>query len=71
MQIHDLRIALFSGNYTMVRDGPTKALNRLVDYMFKRGAAVRIYAPTIPNPAHPATGDLVHVPAVPIVGRSE
>lgn len=71
MQIHDLRIALFSGNYNMVRDGPTQALNRLVDYMLKRGAAVRIYAPTILNPAHPATGDLIHVPALPILGRSE
>jgi glycosyltransferase involved in cell wall biosynthesis len=71
MQTADLRIALFSGNYNMVRDGPTQALNRLVGYLLERGAQVRVYAPTIAEPAHPATGDLVSVPAVPIPGRGE
>lgn len=71
MQTADLRIALFSGNYNMVRDGPTQALNRLVGYLLDRGAKVRVYAPTIAEPAHPATGDLVSVPALPIPGRSE
>ena len=71
MQIADLRIALFSGNYNMVRDGPTQALNRLVGYLLRRGASVRVYAPTVAKPAHPATGDLVSIPALPIPGRSE
>jgi phosphatidylinositol alpha 1,6-mannosyltransferase len=71
MQTADLRIALFSGNYNMVRDGPTQALNRLVGYLLERGAKVRVYAPTIAEPAHPATGDLISVPAVPIPGRGE
>jgi glycosyltransferase involved in cell wall biosynthesis len=32
---------------------------------------VRIYSPTVENPAFPATGDLVDIPALPIPGRSE
>jgi phosphatidylinositol alpha 1,6-mannosyltransferase len=71
MQTADLRIALFSGNYNMVRDGPTQALNRLMGYLLDRGAKVRVYAPTVAEPAHPATGDLISVPAVPIPGRGE
>lgn len=67
----DLRIALFSGNYNIVRDGPTQALNRLVGYLLRQGATVRVYAPTVAEPAHPATGDLISVPAMPIPGRSE
>jgi glycosyltransferase involved in cell wall biosynthesis len=55
----------------MVRDGPTQALNRLVGYLLQQGATVRVYAPTIAAPAHPATGDLVSLPAMPIPGRSE
>jgi hypothetical protein len=42
-----LRVALFSGNYNMVRDGANKALNRLVRYLLDNGAAVRVYSPTI------------------------
>lgn len=52
-------------------DGPTQALNRQVGYLLREGAAVRIYAPTVPIPAHQATGDLVSVPAIPIPGRRE
>jgi phosphatidylinositol alpha 1,6-mannosyltransferase len=66
-----LRIALFSGNYNMVRDGANKALNRLVRYLLDNGAAVRVYSPTIRNPAFEPAGDLVSVPSVPIPGRSE
>ena len=67
----DLRIALFSGNYNYVRDGANQALNRLVDYLLRQGAKVRVYSPTVENPAFPATGDLVDIPAIPIPGRSE
>jgi len=66
-----LRIALFSGNYNMIRDGANKALNRLVRYLLDNGAAVRVYSPTIPEPAFEPAGDLVSVPSVPIPGRSE
>ncbi len=71
MDIADLRVALFSGNYNYVRDGANQALNRLVDYLLRQGAAVRVYAPKVERPAFPATGDLVPIPAVPIPFRSE
>ena len=71
METSDLRIALFSGNYNYVRDGANQALNRLVEYLLRQGAAVRVYAPTVAQPAFPATGDLVSVPSVAIPGRGE
>jgi glycosyltransferase involved in cell wall biosynthesis len=71
MQIADLRIALYSGNYNYVRDGANQALNRLVGYLLRQGAAVRIYSPTTDTPAFAPTGDLVSVPAAPIPGRGE
>ncbi|MFL6775108.1 MAG: glycosyltransferase family 4 protein [Sphingomicrobium sp.] len=71
MQSSDLRVALFSGNYNYVRDGANQALNRLVGYLLKEGVQVRIYSPTVDEPAFEATGDLVDVPAIPIPGRSE
>jgi len=66
-----LRVALFSGNYNCVRDGANKALNRLSDYLIARGAAVRVYSPTIDKPAFEPAGDLVSVASVPIPGRPE
>ncbi|HJQ16705.1 MAG TPA: glycosyltransferase family 1 protein [Allosphingosinicella sp.] len=66
-----LRIALFSGNYNIVRDGANKALNRLVDFLLERGAAVRIYSPTTDRPAFAPSGDLVSVPSLPIPRRSD
>ncbi|WP_288417047.1 glycosyltransferase family 1 protein [uncultured Novosphingobium sp.] len=71
MDIADLRIALFSGNYNYVRDGANQALNRLAGYMLDQGASVRVYSPTVPEPAFEATGDLVGVRALPIPGRGE
>ncbi len=71
MQTADLRVALFSGNYNYVRDGANQALNRLVGYLLSRGAAVRVYSPTVEVPAFPPTGDLFGVPALAIPGRKE
>jgi phosphatidylinositol alpha 1,6-mannosyltransferase len=71
VQPSDLRVALFSGNYNYVRDGANQALNRLVGYLLRQGVKVRVYSPTIAEPAFPATGDVVSIPAVPIPGRSE
>jgi glycosyltransferase involved in cell wall biosynthesis len=67
----DLRVALFSGNYNYVRDGANQALNRLVGYLLRQGVQVRIYSPTVKNPAFEPTGDVVDIPAIPIPGRSE
>ena len=71
MDVSDLRIALFSGNYNYVRDGANQALNRLVGYLLRQGAAVRVYSPTVEEPDFEATGDLVHVPALALPGRAE
>src|SRR5256885_2175029 len=71
MDISDLRVALFSGNYNYVRDGANQALNRLSGYLLKNGAKVRIYSPKSKTPAFPSTGKLVGVPALPFPGRGE
>jgi len=71
MDATGLRIALFSGNYNYVRDGANQALNRLVEYLLRQRAAVRIYSPTVAEPAFPPNGELVHIPSIPVPGRSE
>jgi glycosyltransferase involved in cell wall biosynthesis len=68
---NELRVALFSGNYNYVRDGANQALNRLVGYLLRQGVQVRVYSPTIENPAFPPTGDLVSIPAIAFPGRPE
>jgi phosphatidylinositol alpha 1,6-mannosyltransferase len=71
VQPSDLRIALFSGNYNYVRDGANQALNRLVAFLLRKGANVRVYSPTVEHPAFEPTGDLVSLPSVAIPGRPE
>lgn len=71
MQLSDLRIALFSGNYNYVRDGANQALNRLVRYLLAQGAQVRVYSPTTETPAFEPAGDLVSLPSISIPGRAE
>jgi phosphatidylinositol alpha 1,6-mannosyltransferase len=71
MDVTDLRVALFTGNYNYVRDGANQALNRLVGYLLKRGAAVRIYSPRVEKPAFPSVGKVIGIPAIPLPGRAE
>ena len=71
MEPNEIRVALVSGNYNCVRDGANKALNRLVDYLLRQGVHVRVYSPTIEEPAFEATGDLVSLPSLPIPLRPE
>jgi len=71
MDIADLRVALFSGNYNYVRDGANQALNRLAGYLLDNGAKVRIYSPKSSTPAFPSRGKVVGVPAFPFPGRTE
>ena len=71
MDISDLRIALFSGNYNYVRDGANQALNRLVGWLLDNGAQVRVYSPTTKTPAFEPAGDLISLPSLPIPGRAE
>lgn len=63
MSADNLRIALFSGNYNYVRDGANQALNRLMGFALAAGAHVRVYSPTVDEPAFAPTGDLVSVPS--------
>ncbi|URD60849.1 glycosyltransferase family 1 protein [Sphingomonas sp. KRR8] len=71
MDASDLRIALVSGNYNYVRDGANQALNRLVGYLLRQGAQVRVYSPTVDQPAFPPTGDLVSLPSVALPGERD
>ncbi|PTQ12851.1 glycosyl transferase family 1 [Sphingomonas oleivorans] len=71
MDVTDLRVALFTGNYNYVRDGANQALNRLVGYLQREGAKVRIYSPRTDTPAFPSTGKVIGVPALPLPGRAE
>jgi phosphatidylinositol alpha 1,6-mannosyltransferase len=71
MKPEELRIALFSGNYNYVRDGANQALNRLVGYLLRQGAQVRIYSPVVKHPAFPPTGEMVNIDAFKVPGREE
>lgn len=64
-----LRVALFSGNYNYVVDGPVKALNTLVGHLLKRGHQALVFAPTVPNPPFQAVGELVSVPSFALPGK--
>lgn len=66
-----LRVALFSGNYNYVRDGANQALNRLADYLERKGCTVRVYSPTTSTPAFAPAGTLVSVPSIAIPGRGD
>ena len=70
-KLDGLKVALFSGNYNYVRDGANQALNRLVGYLQRQGAAVRVYAPKVASPAFASMGKLVGVPSIPFPGRGE
>lgn len=65
------RIALFSGNYNYVMDGPVRALNKLVAYLEARGVEVLVFAPTAKKAAFDHSGTLVSVPSVALPGRGE
>jgi len=71
MKIPDLRIALFTGAYNHIADGVSLTLNRLVAFLEEKGAAVQIYAPTVPTPALAHVGTLVPVPSFRAPGRPD
>jgi glycosyltransferase involved in cell wall biosynthesis len=67
-----LRVALFSGNYNYVMDGPVRALNKLVAHLEARGHQALIFAPTAKEAALEHAGELISVPSVALPGsRSE
>ena len=67
-----MKIALFTGNYNHLRDGVSLTLNRMVEFMLRKGIEMRIYAPSTPEPAiNPHSGHLVVVPSIAFPGRPE
>lgn len=65
------RIALFSGNYNYVMDGPVRALNKLVAFLESEGVEVLVFAPTAKKAAFEHSGTLVSVPSIALPGRGE
>jgi glycosyltransferase involved in cell wall biosynthesis len=63
-----MRVALFSGNYNNVVDGPARALNRLVAHLETRGCDTLVFAPTIKSPAFAHNGTLISTPSVALPG---
>jgi len=66
-----LRIAVFSGNYNYVMDGPVRALNMLVAFLEEEGHNVLVFAPTVDEPAFEHSGTLISAPSFALPGRSE
>lgn len=64
-----LRVALFSGNYNYVMDGPVRALNMLVAHLERRGHEVLVFAPTTKSPAFSHSGTLISISSVPFPGK--
>lgn len=64
-----LRIAIFSGNYNYVMDGPVRALNKLVKYLEHQGHEVLVFAPTSSKPAFQHAGTLVSIPSASFPGK--
>ncbi len=64
-----LRIALFSGNYNYVMDGPVRALNTLVAYLEKTGHEALVFAPTTKTPAFDHNGTLISIPSLALPGK--
>lgn len=65
------RVALFSGNYNYVMDGPVRALNKLVGHLEARGIEVLVFAPTAKESAFNHVGKLVSVPSICLPGRGD
>ncbi|MDZ7720948.1 MAG: glycosyltransferase family 1 protein [Balneolaceae bacterium] len=66
-----MRVAIFTGNYNHIRDGVSLTLNRLVDFLQKKGVEVLVFGPTIPEPEINHVGTLVPVPSIKMPGRPE
>lgn len=71
VELRPHRVALFTGNYNYVMDGPARALNLLVKFLEQQGMEVRVYSPTSDTPAFEPNGTLVSVPSISLPGRRE
>ena len=63
-----LRLALFSGNYNYVMDGPVRALNRLIARVEELGHEALVFAPTTKKPAFEHSGELHSIPSIALPG---
>ncbi len=68
---HNMRIALFSGNYNYVTDGSNMTLNKLVFFLERNGVEVLVFSPTSSTPAFKPAGTLIPVGSVPVPLRRE
>ena len=66
------RVALFAGAYSHIADGVSLTLNRLVAHLDAQDdTAVRVFAPTVQDPALDHAGTLCPVPSLAAPGRPE
>ena len=65
------RVALFSGAYNHISDGVALTLNEVVGDFERRGIPVRVFAPTVDDPALDHCGTLIPVPSISFPGRSD
>jgi len=65
------KVALFTGNYNHIRDGVSLTLNRLVRFLLDQDVDVRVFGPTIDQPAMDHEGIFIAVPSVSLPGRPE
>jgi len=66
-----LRVAVFTGAYSHIRDGVSLTLNRLVAFLLQCGHDVLVLAPISDNPALQHAGRLFPVPSLPAPGRPD
>lgn len=66
-----LRVAVFTGAYSHIRDGVSLTLNRLVAFLEQRGHDALVFAPTSAEPALHHAGKLIPVPSLPAPGRPD
>lgn len=71
MDADGIRLALFSGNYSNVRDGANRALNRLVEFIERKGGEVLVFSPLVKKPAFKGYGRIMPTPSVPLPFRPE
>src|SRR5690606_13622421 len=66
-----VRVAIFTGAYDHIRDGVSLTLNRLVAFLERSSVQVRVFAPTVRQPALRHAGTRIAVPSIPAPGRGE
>ena len=66
-----LRVALVTSSYAYIADGVALTLNRLVDFLLKRGVEVLVFTPTVREPAFRAQGEVVSTPSAAMPLRPE